>query len=86
MLQQPNGIDAVDLEPVFCETQTDGGNLRGGRLLSLWGLKTTTSWHIDAGSRGRPSHEEFRTGARVAERMLCQTGRALHGHAKPDTP
>src|SRR5215471_871839 len=29
-------VDAVDLEPVFGEIQTDGGNLHGGRLLSLW--------------------------------------------------
>src|SRR5215472_15413628 len=30
------GVDAVDLEPVFGEIQTDRGNLHGGRLLSLW--------------------------------------------------
>lgn len=29
-------VDAVDLEPVFGEIQTDGGNLHGGRLPSLW--------------------------------------------------
>jgi hypothetical protein len=28
-------VDAVDLEPVFGEIQTDGGNLHGGRLLSF---------------------------------------------------
>src|SRR4051794_28582881 len=31
----PIGVDAVDLEPVFGEIQTDGGNLHGGRLLSF---------------------------------------------------
>jgi hypothetical protein len=36
------GIDAVNLEPVFGEIQTDGGNLHGGRLLSLWRSQTTT--------------------------------------------
>jgi hypothetical protein len=30
------GVDAVDLEPVLGDIQTDGGNLHGGRLLSLW--------------------------------------------------
>jgi hypothetical protein len=29
-------IDAVNLEPVLGEIQTDGGNLHGTRLLSLW--------------------------------------------------
>src|SRR5215469_3912927 len=54
------GVDAVDLEPVFGEIQTDGGNLHGGRLLSLWRSQTTTLWHIDAGSGGRPPHQDFR--------------------------
>src|SRR6516164_5387522 len=54
-------VDAVDLEPVFGEIQTDGGNLHGGRLLSLWRSLTTTLWHIDAGSGGRPPHQDFRT-------------------------
>src|SRR5271156_1050272 len=53
-------VDAVDLEPVFGEIQTDGGNLHGGRLLSLWRSQTTTLWHIDAGSGGRPPHQDFR--------------------------
>jgi hypothetical protein len=51
-------VDAVDLEPVFGEIQTDGGNLNGGRLLSLWRLQTTTLWHIDTGSGGRPPHQD----------------------------
>jgi hypothetical protein len=53
------GVDAVDLEPVFGEVQTDGGNLHGGRLLSLWRSQTTTLWHIDAGSGGRPPHQDI---------------------------
>jgi hypothetical protein len=43
-------VDAVDLKPVFGEIQTDGGNLHGGRLLSLWRSQTTMLWHTDAGS------------------------------------
>src|SRR3974377_1603236 len=53
-------IDAVHLEPVLGEVKADGGNLHGGRLLSLWRSQTTTLWHIDAGSGGRPPHQDFR--------------------------
>src|SRR5262249_7697889 len=63
------GVDGVDLEPVFGEIQTDGGNLHGGRLLSLWRSQTTTLWHIDAGSGGRPPHQEIRA-TQLASRML----------------
>src|SRR5215471_5066065 len=55
------GVDTVDLEPVFREIQTDRGNLHGGRLLSLWRSQTTTLWHIDAGSGGRPPHQAHQT-------------------------
>src|SRR5271169_6812049 len=58
------GVDAVDLEPVFGEIQTDGGDLHGGRLLSLWRSQTTTLWHIDAGERG-PS-----TPSRLAQKLI----------------
>jgi hypothetical protein len=46
------GVDGLNLEPVFGEIQTDGRNLHGGRLLSLWRSQTTTLWHIDARERG----------------------------------
>jgi hypothetical protein len=35
------GVDAVGLEPVVGESQTDGGILHGGRLLSLWRSQLT---------------------------------------------
>jgi hypothetical protein len=31
---------------------TDGGNLHGGRLLTVWRSSTTTSWHSDAVQQG----------------------------------
>ena len=62
---------------------TDGGNLHGGRLLSVWRSATTTAWHIDAANRGRPPHQfefwrrsSFNTVVR-ARRRVGRKGRTL---------
>jgi hypothetical protein len=52
-------IDAVDLELLLGEINTDRGNLHDGRLPSLWRFATTTLWHIDAGSGGRQPHQDI---------------------------
>jgi hypothetical protein len=56
----PVGIDAVDLKPVLGEIKADGSNLHGGRLLSCVAFTDDHVWHIDAGSGGRPQHQDFR--------------------------
>jgi hypothetical protein len=58
------GIDAVDLEPVLSEIKADCGNLHGGRLPSLWRFTDGHLRHIDAGSGGRPPHQESRSKTR----------------------
>jgi hypothetical protein len=40
---------------VLGEVQADGD----GRLLSFSRSQTTTLWHIDAGSGGRPPQQDF---------------------------
>jgi hypothetical protein len=71
----------MDLEPVFGEIRTDGGNLHGGRLLSLWRLQTTTLWHIDAASGGRPPHQDFRNFRTGRFRVISVDGRTNTGDA-----
>src|SRR5271170_6685737 len=76
------GVDAVDLEPVFGEIQTAGGNLHGGRLCSLWRSQTTTLWHIAAWSGGRPPHQEFNAVASAAPDSASR----IPSHGKIATP
>src|SRR6516225_7082231 len=63
-------VDAVNLKPVFGEIETDSGNLHGGRLRSLWRSQTTTLWHIDAGSGGRPPHQDIGECHRIRQIFL----------------
>jgi hypothetical protein len=46
------GVDAMDLEPGLGEIKTNGGNLRGGRLLSCVAFSDDHSLAHDAGERG----------------------------------
>jgi hypothetical protein len=48
----PLAINRVHLAQVLGQIETNGGNLHGGRLLSVWRSATTTLWHIDAGEQG----------------------------------
>src|ERR1035437_8162744 len=50
-------VDAVNLEYVLGEIQTDRGNLHVDVLLHVIRLTTITLWHLDAGSRRRPPHQ-----------------------------
>jgi hypothetical protein len=49
-----NKIDAVDLEYVLRDIQTDRGNLHVDGSPHVIRLRRTTLWHFDAGSGRRP--------------------------------
>jgi hypothetical protein len=77
-------VHAVHLEPVLSDIQTHGGNLHVGRLLSLWRSQTTTLWHTDAGSGGRPPHQALNY-AQTPGGVLKSSdlGRLQQGRAAP---
>jgi len=54
-----SGVDTVDLEPVLGEIKTNGGNLHGGGSSHVAFSDDHVLAHIDAGSRGRPPHQDF---------------------------
>lgn len=49
-------VDAMNLKDMLGDIQTDGDNPFRGRLSLMW-PSTTTLWHCDAGSGGRPPHQ-----------------------------
>jgi hypothetical protein len=51
-------VDTVDLEPVLGQIEADCGNVHGGRLPSCVAFSNDTLRHSDAGSGGRPHHQE----------------------------
>src|SRR5262245_43850284 len=54
----PQLIDAVDLEHVLGEIQTDRANLHVDGLLMVIRSTTITLWHCDAASGRRPPHQD----------------------------
>ena len=49
-------VDAMNLQGILAEIETNGGRLHHGRLLWLVAFIDDHVWHIDAGSGGRPLH------------------------------
>src|SRR4029453_8369138 len=72
-------IYPMHLEDMLRQIQTDRANLTHGRLLSFWRLLTTTFWHIDAVSGGRPPHQ---TAHRVQTRLRDLAARFARGLLK----
>ena len=50
-------VDAVNLEYVLGDIQTDRGNLHADGSSHVIRLQRTTLWHLDAGSGRRPPHQ-----------------------------
>jgi hypothetical protein len=79
-------VNRVHLEHALPKIETDGSNLHGGRLLSMWCSSTTTSWHSDAVRQGpsTPSTPAAFTGL-LDDGRICLTNnaaeRALRGIA-----
>src|ERR1700724_1742158 len=69
------GRRAVNLKPVLGKIETDRGNMLVDGSSQLWRSPTTTLWHIDAGSGGRPPHQDSRT----SESLLVFRGGRLRG-------
>jgi hypothetical protein len=50
-------VNAVNLEYVLGDIQTDRGNLHVDGSSHVIRLRRTTLWHLDAGSGRRPPHQ-----------------------------
>src|SRR5215475_14196167 len=55
-------VDAVDLEYVLRDIQTDRGNLHADGSPHVIRLRRTTLWHFDAASGRRPPHQKLSSG------------------------